>query len=188
MGIPGEAYGTIGEIRQRAHTQWDVPVTAPFPLLTTRFGNAVAVNTWNSYTWKPALAKADVIPPRAEGAKAWPWAAAPQDGSHVLGHTYASIMPEAGASVVTLARWLGHSSSAITLGYYAHFMPEAGSKGRGTTDGRLGERGERLADRDSPDSPRRRRPVIPASAPRRGGTVTCKAEEMGGLGKCCKRS
>ncbi len=27
-------------------------------LLTTRFGNAVAVNTWNTCTWKPALAKA----------------------------------------------------------------------------------------------------------------------------------
>ncbi|MEU0704141.1 tyrosine-type recombinase/integrase [Streptomyces bacillaris] len=110
-------------------------------LLTTRFGNAVAVNTWNTYTWKPALAKAGVIPPRAEGAKAWQWAAAPKDGFHVLRHTYASIMLEAGESVVTLARWLGHSSPAITLGYYAHFMPEAGSKGRGTIDGLLGERG-----------------------------------------------
>lgn len=76
-------------------------------LLTTRFGNAVAVNTWNTYTWKPALAKAGVIPPRAEGARAWQWAAAPKDGFHVLRHTYASIMLEAGESVVTLARWLG---------------------------------------------------------------------------------
>ncbi|MFJ8886604.1 tyrosine-type recombinase/integrase [Streptomyces sp. NPDC102402] len=125
-------------------------------LLTTRFGNAVAVNTWNTYTWKPALAQAGVIPPRAEGAKAWQWAAAPKDGFHVLRHTYASIMLEAGESVVTLARWLGHSSPAITLGYYAHFMPEAGSKGRGTIDGLLGERGERHASRNSPDSPQRR--------------------------------
>ncbi|MET8079181.1 hypothetical protein [Streptomyces sp. NPDC005303] len=30
-------------------------------LLTTRFGNAGAVNTWNTYTWKPALAKAGII-------------------------------------------------------------------------------------------------------------------------------
>ncbi|MFI7324988.1 site-specific integrase [Streptomyces rubiginosohelvolus] len=110
-------------------------------LLTTRFGNAVAVNTWNTYTWKPALAKAGVIPPRAEGAKASQWAAAPKDCFHVLRHAYASIMLEAGASVVTLARRLGHSSPAITLGYYAHFMPEAGSKGRGAVDGLLGERG-----------------------------------------------
>ncbi|NDZ78608.1 integrase [Streptomyces sp. SID10853] len=56
----------------------------------------------------------------------------------------------------TLARWLGHSSPAITLGYYAHFMPENGSKGRGTIDGRLGERGDRLAGRSSPDSHQRR--------------------------------
>lgn len=34
-------------------------------LLTTRFGNAVPVITWNTYTWKPASAKADVTPPRA---------------------------------------------------------------------------------------------------------------------------
>jgi len=96
----------------------------------TRFGNAVAVNTWNTYTWKPALAKAGIIPPRAKGAKGWQWEAAPKDGFHVLRHTYASIIMEAGESVVTLARWLGHSSPAVTLGYYAHFMPEAGSKGR----------------------------------------------------------
>ncbi len=42
---------------------------------------------------------------------------------------YASIVLEAGESVVTLARWLGHSSPTITLDYYAHFMPEAGGKG-----------------------------------------------------------
>jgi integrase len=59
-------------------------------------------------------------------------------------------MLEAGESVVTLAQWLGHSSPAITLGYYAHFMPEAGSKGRAVLDGVLGER---VARRFSPDSP-----------------------------------
>jgi integrase len=125
-------------------------------LLTTRLGNAVAVNTWNTYTWKPALAEVGIIPPRAEGAKPWQWAAAPKDGFHVLRHTYASIMLEAGESVVTLARWLGHSSPAITLGYYAHFMPEAGSKGRTAIDGLLGKQGEPHASRNSPDSPQGR--------------------------------
>ncbi|MFF4716575.1 tyrosine-type recombinase/integrase [Streptomyces eurythermus] len=110
-------------------------------LLTTRFGNAIAVNTWNTYTWKPALAKAGIIPPRPQGAKQWQWAAAPKDGFHVLRHTYASIMLEAGESVVTLARWLGHSSPAITLRYYAHFMPEAGIKGRTAIDRLLGRDG-----------------------------------------------
>ncbi|MFE9366269.1 integrase [Streptomyces sp. NPDC006978] len=60
-------------------------------------------------------------------------------------------MLEAGESVGTLARWLGHSSPAITLGYYADFMPEAGSKGRGTMNGGLlGERGGRLAGLPAP--------------------------------------
>ncbi|AMW13788.1 hypothetical protein A4E84_32350 [Streptomyces qaidamensis] len=129
-------------------------------ILTTRFGNAIAVNTWNTYTWKPALAKAGIIPPRAKGAKDWQWEAAPKDGFHVLRHTYASIMLEAGESVVTVARWLGHSSPAITLGYYAHFMPEAGSKGRTAIDGLLRRRGDLHAGRNSPDSPQGcRRPV-----------------------------
>ncbi|WP_307520343.1 tyrosine-type recombinase/integrase [Streptomyces umbrinus] len=89
-------------------------------LLTTRFGDAIAVNTWNTCTWKPALAKAGIIPPRAKGAKDWQGEAAPKDGFHVLRHTCASIMLEPGESVVTVARWLGHSSPTITLGYYAH--------------------------------------------------------------------
>lgn len=122
-------------------------------LITTRFGNAVSSRTWNTHTWKPALAKAGIIPPRAKGAKQWQWAAAPKDGFHVLRHTYASIMLEAGESVVTLARWLGHSSPAVTLRYYAHFMPEAGSKGRTAIDGLLGRLGREGAGRNSPDSP-----------------------------------
>lgn len=108
-------------------------------LLTTRFGNAVAVNTWNTNTWKPALAKAGIIAPRAKGAKPWQWEAAPRDGFHVLRHTYASMLLEAGESIVTVARWLGHSSPTITLSYYAHFMSEAGTKGRAMFDGALGK-------------------------------------------------
>ncbi|GGX49570.1 tyrosine-type recombinase/integrase [Streptomyces noursei] len=123
-------------------------------LLTTRFGNAVAVNTWNTYTWKPALAKAGIIPPRPKEAKPWQWAAAPKDGFHVLRHTYASFLLEAGESVVTLARWLGRCAPDVTLGYYAHFMSEVGSKGRTAVDGLLGRERDRRAGRNSPGSPR----------------------------------
>lgn len=41
----------------------------------------------------------------------------------MLRPTYATIVLEAAESVLTLARWLGPSSPAITLGYYAHLMP-----------------------------------------------------------------
>ncbi|MEU6964364.1 tyrosine-type recombinase/integrase [Streptomyces chrestomyceticus] len=115
------------------------PTRTVLLLLTTRFGNAVAVNTYNTYIWKPALARVGIIPPRPAGAKPWQWKAAHRDGFHVLRHTYASLVLEAGESVVTLARWLGHSSSVITLSHYAHFMPEAGGRGRRAIDGLLGD-------------------------------------------------
>lgn len=102
---------------------------------------------------------------------------------HALRRTCASIMLEAGESVVALARRLGRSPPAITLGYYAHLMPEAGSKGRGTVDGLLGERGGISLPAETP-------PILPSPvdwrfppAPK-GPSVEYKAKEMGGLGKC----
>ncbi|WP_369266481.1 tyrosine-type recombinase/integrase [Streptomyces harbinensis] len=148
VDMPGSVAAEVGwHIEAYPPIEVELPWGEPGPdrprrthslLLTTRFGNPIAVNTWNTYTWKPALAKAGIIPPKADGAKPWQWAAAPKDGFHVLRHTYASVMLEAGESVVTLARWLGHSSPAITLEHYAHFMPEAGNRGRGAIDALFG--------------------------------------------------
>ncbi|WP_412180803.1 hypothetical protein [Streptomyces sp. ADMS] len=44
-------------------------------------------------------------------------------------HTYASVMLEAGESIVSLAKWLGHSDPAFTLRTYTHCMPQAGARG-----------------------------------------------------------
>ncbi|MEU3724348.1 site-specific integrase [Streptomyces sp. NPDC031705] len=104
-------------------------------VLATTYGNAIRANIFNDEVWKPALAKAGVIPVREKGQR---WKASRKDGFHVLRHTYASVILEAGESVVTLARWLGHSSPTITLDHYAHFMPEAGGKGRAAVDALLG--------------------------------------------------
>ncbi|MFE9933454.1 tyrosine-type recombinase/integrase [Streptomyces sp. NPDC005533] len=107
-----------------------------FPLLlATTYGNAIRSKIFNDEVWKPALAKAGVIPVREKGQR---WKASRKDGFHVLRHTYASVMLKAGESVVTLARWLGHSSPTITLDHYAHFMPEAGGRGRTAFDALLG--------------------------------------------------
>ncbi|WP_328751479.1 site-specific integrase [Streptomyces sp. NBC_00285] len=115
---------------------WDGPEpdreTKKFPLIvTTTYGNALRANIFNVEVWKPALAAAGVIPLRKKDER---WKASRKDCFHVLRHTYASVILEVGESVVTLARWLGHSSPTITLDYYAHFMPEAGGKGRGAID------------------------------------------------------
>ncbi|MCJ0873305.1 site-specific integrase [Streptomyces sp. AP-93] len=115
-----------------------------FPLiLTTTYGNAIRANIFNDEAWKPALAAAGVIPAREKGAR---WKASRKDGFHVLRHTYASVLLEAGESIVTLARWLGHSSPTITLDHYAHFMPEAGGKGRAAIDALLGTVPEYVPD------------------------------------------
>ncbi|MFF1412325.1 tyrosine-type recombinase/integrase [Streptomyces sp. NPDC058289] len=115
-----------------------------FPLvLTTTYGNAIRANIFNDEAWKPALAAAGVIPVREKGAR---WKASRKDGFHVLRHTYASVLLEAGESIVTLARWLGHSSPTITLDHYAHFMPEAGGKGRAAIDALLGTVPEYVPD------------------------------------------
>ncbi|MFD8811387.1 hypothetical protein ACFV23_07845 [Streptomyces sp. NPDC059627] len=84
-----------------------------FPLiLTTTYGNALRADIFDVEVWKPAPAAAGVIPVR-------------------------NVILEAGESVVTLARWLGHSTPTITLDFYAHFMPEAGGEGRGAIDALL---------------------------------------------------
>ncbi|WP_446039122.1 hypothetical protein [Streptomyces sp. SID1121] len=97
-------------------------------------------------------------------------------------------MLEAGESAATLARWLGHSSPAITLRYYAHFMPEAGRRGQAAIDGLLGGTG-RWADR----------PKLPRFSPGPlAGNSRCypsvelamnyKVEETDGPGKCSQKS
>ncbi|WP_187144849.1 MULTISPECIES: tyrosine-type recombinase/integrase [unclassified Streptomyces] len=107
-------------------------VTVPLLVTTTRHG-AVNRTTWNTKAWKPALADAGVIShlqKREPGEKvSRTWEPSREHGFHVLRHTYASVMLEAGESVVSLARWLGHSDPAFTLRTYTHFMPQAGARG-----------------------------------------------------------
>lgn len=97
----------------------------------------------------------DCADEETRGAEAWQWQAVPKDAFHVLRHTCAFLVPEAGEPVVALAEWPGHSSSAIALDHYAHFVPEAGKKGRRTIDDPLRGSGETEGPgADSPDSPR----------------------------------
>ncbi|MEU3539974.1 hypothetical protein [Streptomyces paromomycinus] len=62
--------------------------------------------------WKPALAEAGCA----------------------LRHFYACEELEAGESVVSLARWLGHSDPGSTLRKYAHFLPRAGARRKAAID------------------------------------------------------
>ncbi|TQE28557.1 site-specific integrase [Streptomyces ipomoeae] len=105
-------------------------------LVTGRERKAINRNYFNSYTWKPALAGAGVIAPLEESAPdgSRVWEPSREHGYHALRHFYASEQLEAGESVVSLARWLGHSDPGFTLRKYAHFLPRAGARGNAAID------------------------------------------------------
>jgi integrase len=94
----------------------------------------------NSYGWKPVLAGAGVIAMLKESALdgARVWEPSREHGYHALRHFYASEQLEASESVVSLARWLGHSDPGFTLRKYAHFLPRAGARGSAAIDAIFG--------------------------------------------------
>ncbi|MBZ4017905.1 integrase [Streptomyces purpurogeneiscleroticus] len=74
----------------------------------------------NEDHWKPALAKAGVIPK----------AKSREHGMHALQHFYASVLLDAGESIKALAEYLGHSDPGLTLKVYAHLMPSSRERAR----------------------------------------------------------
>lgn len=119
------------------------PVTVEL-LLTTSQRLRINYRTWNDCSWKPALEKAGLISElpseltaaqrRAKGGARKVWEPSRELGFHVMRHTFASTQLEAGESVVTLSKWLGHASPNITMEHYAHFMPGAGERGLAAMD------------------------------------------------------
>jgi len=79
-------------------------------LLTREAEAAVLSSTFNGCVWKPALRKAGVLPTR-------------ENGMHVLRHTYASVLLDAGESVKALSLYLGHTDPGFTLRVYTHLLP-----------------------------------------------------------------
>nr|WSY50964.1 site-specific integrase [Streptomyces sp. NBC_00886] len=128
---------------------WDDPTPAETPveakhrrprtynlLVTGRERKAINRNYFNSYVWKPALAAAGVIAPLEEGSAdgARVWEPSREHGFHALRHFFASEELEAGESIVSLARWLGHSDPGFTLRKYSHFLPRVGAWGSAVID------------------------------------------------------
>lgn len=116
------------------------------PASGQRTAGALNRNVFDDKHWKPALARAGVIPaPEVEyiegsGKKPWArkkWVMPRHFGFHVTRHTFASVVLHAREPVTQLAAWLGHSDPALTLRTYVHFMPKTGSMGVEALDGFL---------------------------------------------------
>jgi integrase len=105
------------------------PATAAL-IVTTPDGQAVGKNGFNRSAWRPALAKAGIIPSRTTGC-------------HALRHYFASALLHHGVDIKAVSEYLGHRSAAFTLSVYVHLMPAADDRAReavsaawaGTPDG-----------------------------------------------------
>ncbi len=121
--------------------------------LSTANGSPISRLSFNANVWKPAIRAAGIEDTR-------------QNGMHVLRHTYASVLLDAGENIKALSLDLGHADPGFTLRVYTH--PPADQRGPHSPSDR-----RRLRPR--PDRPRRpgdglagcRDRVCPAQAGRR---------------------
>jgi integrase len=96
------------------------PRTVTLVLYTASF-QAVTRSAYNSTIWKPAL--------RAAGVPT-----TPRNGIHILRHTYASVLLNAGESIKALAVYLGHADPGFTLRIYTHLLPTSEDRTRRAID------------------------------------------------------
>jgi integrase len=89
-------------------------------MLTSSTGLAVNRNTFNTYTWKPALQAAGITADR-------------ENGCHMLRHTFASVLLY-GVDIRALSEYLGHTDPGFTLRVYSHLMPGAADRMRQAID------------------------------------------------------
>jgi integrase len=73
-------------------------------------GRSIQKASFNGKVWQPARENAG-IPARRDG------------GMHQLRHHYASMLLR-GIDIKRVQSYPGHHSAAITLGYYAHVIPD----------------------------------------------------------------
>ena len=85
--------------------------------------------------WKPALARAGVIPaPGTDRRGRRRYATTRKEGPHQLRHFHASVMFAGGVSVKELAAFPGHKDEAFTLRVYTHLMPGSHDRARQVID------------------------------------------------------
>ncbi|MET8041322.1 tyrosine-type recombinase/integrase [Micromonospora sp. NPDC005215] len=104
--------------------------------LTTADGLPLSRSKFNPGVWKRAIRAAGIPADR-------------HNGMHVLRHTYASVLLDAGESVKALSTYLGHADPGFTLRTYTHLLPTREDRTRRAIDTAFG--GDQAAN-DGPEA------------------------------------
>lgn len=119
---------------------WEKPTgeSRTYRLLFTHpdSGQHLRPKTLDHY-WKPALVKADIIPPPVKTPKGPVYATTRREGRHALRHYYAALQLAEGTTITSLAELLGHRDPAFTLRVYGHLQPDSHDHARQAIDRRL---------------------------------------------------
>lgn len=94
--------------------------------LTTADGLPLSRSKFNPGIWKPAIRATGIPDDR-------------RNGMHVLRHTYASVLLDAGESITALSTYLGHADPGFTLRTYTHLLPTSEDRTRRAIDAAFGE-------------------------------------------------
>ena len=89
--------------------------------LTTPDGLPLQRPAFNAGVWKPAIRATGIEDHR-------------RNGMHVLRHTYASVLLDAGESIKALSAYLGHADPGFTLRVYTHLLPTSEDRTRRAID------------------------------------------------------
>jgi integrase len=101
-------------------------------------GNHVRYRTYSEQVWKPAIARAGIIPePGTDKRGRKRYVTTRNEGPHQCGHYYASVMLADGVSVKELAEYLGHHDPAFTVRIYTHLLPSSHDRARRVIDARM---------------------------------------------------
>ena len=93
--------------------------------LSTPEGQALFRPRFNLSVWKRAIRAAGIEDDR-------------RNGMHVLRHTYASVLLDAGESIKALSLYLGHADPGFTLRVYTHLLPSSEDRTRRAIDRAFG--------------------------------------------------
>ncbi|RIV37151.1 site-specific integrase [Micromonospora radicis] len=126
-----------GRLRQHAQDCPPIAVTLPWGTLngeprtvelylTNPAGTALTRSMFNSGVWKPTIRATGIPDDR-------------HNGMHVLRHTYASVLLDAGESIKALSAYLGHADPGFTLRTYTHLLPTSEDRTRRAIDTAFGQ-------------------------------------------------